>query len=187
MFARERELAARLDTAAAVTAPPAPPQQVASRARAASGATPIHLAAAGAGGALARPPLPPCALVFMTTAPVSMTNNPAFTAVPLLTHFTRASRSGDALDNLRRDFARGVIRGSTRMIRGKHPAVCLFDAPLAELSGLLTPRNRRRYEPFGVAVDKRYAFTMGARPVIYMPLAEAPAILDADENVARGE
>lgn len=44
MFARERELAARLDTAAAVTAPPAPPQQVASRARAASGATPIHLA-----------------------------------------------------------------------------------------------------------------------------------------------
>ena len=50
-----------------------------------------------------------------------------------------------------------------------------------ELGHLLTPRNRRRYEPFGVAVDKRYAFSMGARPVIYMPSAEAAAILDEDE------
>ena len=59
--------------------------------------------------------------------------------------------------------------------------VCLFDAPPHQLGHLLTPQNRRRYEPFGVAVDKRYAFAMGARPVIYMPTAEAAALLDAAE------
>jgi hypothetical protein len=117
----------------------------------------------------------------MTTDRVSMTNNPAFTAVPLLTHFTRASRSGDALDNLAAILRDGVIRGSTRMIPGKHPTVCMFDAPLTELSGLLTRKNRHRYEPFGVAFEKRYAFTRGARPVIYMPLAEGRRLLAEGE------
>jgi rRNA maturation RNase YbeY len=44
MFARERELAARLDTAAAETASPAARRRVALLARTANGATPIHLA-----------------------------------------------------------------------------------------------------------------------------------------------
>jgi probable rRNA maturation factor len=43
MFARERELAARLDTSATVTAPPASRRRVASRTRT-SGAPPMHLA-----------------------------------------------------------------------------------------------------------------------------------------------
>ncbi len=67
------------------------------------------------------------------------------------------------------------------MMTGGHRGVCLFDAPPHELGHLLTPRNRRRYEPFGVAVDKRYAFTIGARPVIYIPANEAASILDEDE------
>lgn len=99
----------------------------------------------------------------------------------MLTHFTRASRAGDALDNLVEILRGGVIRGASRMVRGKSPAVCLFDAPLSELSGLLARKNRHRYQPFGVALERRYAFQMGARPVIYMPWPEACGILAADE------
>jgi hypothetical protein len=99
----------------------------------------------------------------------------------MLTHFTRASGSRDALDNLVTILREGVIRSSSRMVRRGRGVVCLFDAPLGELSTLLERGNRRRYEPFGIAVDKRYAFRMGARPVIYMPWREAERILAADE------
>ena len=102
-------------------------------------------------------------------------------SAPMLAHFTRASGKTSALDNLLWILEDGRIHGSTRMLARGHRGVCLFDAPPHDLGHLLTPRNRRRYEPFGVAVDKRYAFSLGARPVIYMPGAEAAAILDEDE------
>ena len=110
-----------------------------------------------------------------------MTTDPKFSSAPLLTHFTRASRAGDALDNLASILRDGIIRGSSRMIAGRQPTVCMFDAPLAELSRLLNRLNRRRYQPFGVALEKHYAFAMGARPVIYIPLAEARRILPDGE------
>jgi hypothetical protein len=99
----------------------------------------------------------------------------------MLTHFTRRSAEGDAADNLVAILSTGVIRGSTRMVRGGRASVSLFDAPLSELHKLLAHRNRRRYQPFGIAVDKRYAFKMGARPVIYMPWDEACRMLDRSE------
>ena len=99
----------------------------------------------------------------------------------MLTHFTRASREGSALDNLVTILRDRMIRGSARMVRGRSPAVCLFDAPLAELSRLLVRGNRHRYEPFGIALDRRYAFKTGARPVVYMPWPEARRILPAEE------
>jgi hypothetical protein len=106
---------------------------------------------------------------------------PEASAASILTHFTRASRDGDAMDNLVAILRDRVIAGSARMIAGKQRVVCLFDLPLAELSRLLTRANRRRYQPFGVALDRRYAFKMGARPVFYLPQAEARAILAAEE------
>lgn len=99
----------------------------------------------------------------------------------MLTHFTRRSIEGDALDNLVSILRDGVIRASTRLIPGGHAAVCFFDSPIAELGRLLTPANRRRYEPFGIALDKRYAFRQGARPAIYMPLPEAERLLAPEE------
>jgi hypothetical protein len=105
----------------------------------------------------------------------------AFAATPLLTHFTRASEESSAIDNLAAILRAGVIRGATRMIRGAHPAVCLCDAPLGELGRIVMRKNRRRYAPFGVAVDKRYAFAMGARPAIYLPWREASRIIPPKE------
>ena len=82
-----------------------------------------------------------------------------------------------AIDNLEAILRDGMIRGASRLIRGKRPVVCLFDATTHELGALLVRSNRRRYEPFGLAIDKRYAFAMGARPVLYMPWREARVIL----------
>jgi hypothetical protein len=99
----------------------------------------------------------------------------------MLTHFTRASPLSAALDNLVAMLREGIIHGSSRMVRNKQSVVCLFDAPLSELARTLNSRNRRRYQPFGIALDKRYAFKLGARPVIYLPWNEARRILPAQE------
>ena len=100
----------------------------------------------------------------------------------MLTHFTRASKSATALDNLAAILRDGIIRGGKRMVRGTRPAVCLFDVPIGELRTILDRRNRRRYEPFGIAVDKRYAFRLGARPVIYLPWREAANVVAQQES-----
>jgi hypothetical protein len=100
---------------------------------------------------------------------------------PTLTHFTRASGRASAFDNLVSMLREGVLRASSRMVRGQRPVICFFDASVEELARALTRRNRRRYEPFGVAVDRRYAFCNGARPVIYLPADEARRLLPPDE------
>src|SRR5260370_16777612 len=97
-------------------------------------------------------------------------------SVAMLTHFTRAGKTSSALDNLVTILREGVIRGSTRMVREGRAVVCLFDVPIGDLRVLLDRRNRRRYEPFGIAIEKRYAFRAGPRPVIYFP-SPAPEIL----------
>ena len=87
----------------------------------------------------------------------------------MLTHFTRASHPSAAIDNLVGILTAGVIRASTRMIRTRRPVVCFFDAPFEHLARVLDRTSRRRYEPFGIAVNKRYAFEMGARPLSTCP------------------
>lgn len=99
----------------------------------------------------------------------------------MLAHFTRASARATALDNLVMILREGAVRGARRMVRGGRDVVCLFDVALADLPSLLERRNRRRYEPFGIAIDKRYAFEKGARPAIYLPWREAARILGPDE------
>jgi hypothetical protein len=100
----------------------------------------------------------------------------------MVTHFTRAGQTSSALDNLVTILGDGIIRGSTRMVREGCAVVCLFDVPVRDLRALLDRRNRHRYEPFGIAIEKRYAFRAGARPVIYMPRSEAENLLAPGER-----
>jgi hypothetical protein len=100
----------------------------------------------------------------------------------VLTHFTRAVRTSSAMDNLVSILDGHVIRGGHRMVRGGQPAVCMFDIPLTALRTVLVPENRRRYESFGIAVDRRYAFKMGARPVIYLPWREARSAIAPEDH-----
>ncbi|HVB82704.1 MAG TPA: hypothetical protein VNE82_22480 [Candidatus Binataceae bacterium] len=103
-------------------------------------------------------------------------------AAAMLTHFTRAAKTESALDNLVAILRDGVIRGSRRMVREGRAVVCMFDVPIRDLRAILDRRNRRRYEPFGIAIEKRYAFRMGARPAIYMPWCEAESLLAPGER-----
>ena len=100
----------------------------------------------------------------------------------MLTHFTRTSATASAFDNLAAILRDGRIRGGTRMVRGGFPVVCLCDTPIADLRQLLVRANRRRYEPFGLALERHYVYRLGARPVFYMSNAEAERIIPADEH-----
>lgn len=100
----------------------------------------------------------------------------------MLTHFTRASKASAAIDNLIAILEHQTIRGGRRMVRGGVSAVCLFDVALSDLRAILVRKNRRRYEPYGIAIDRRYAFTRGARPVIYLPWREAKEIVAPREH-----
>jgi hypothetical protein len=65
----------------------------------------------------------------------------------------------------------GRIHGSNNagFIKGNRPAVCFSEVPLSSARYFI---ETKRYSPYGIAISKRAAFSMGARPVIYLPDAE---------------
>lgn len=97
---------------------------------------------------------------------------------PYLLHLTKNTKENDefsAYDNLVSILKSGEIWGSPPtkgMIKGRNKATCFMDVPFASLKYVLTPENadpqNPRYEPYGVAVTKKYAYRMGCRPVLYL-------------------
>ncbi|MCC4600369.1 hypothetical protein [Xanthomonas melonis] len=97
---------------------------------------------------------------------------------PYLIHLTKNTKKDDdysAYDNLVHILKTGSIWGSTSqtgMIKGKNRAACFMDVPLSSLKYVLTPGNsdpqKPRYEPYGIAVTKRYGHENGCRPVLYL-------------------
>lgn len=80
----------------------------------------------------------------------------------------------DALISILRD---QQIRASgyQGFIKGGGVATCFTEMPLAAVSKL-TEQSRftnHPYEGYGIAIHKSYAFSQGARPVIYLPDSEA--------------
>jgi hypothetical protein len=78
-------------------------------------------------------------------------------------------------DNLVSILREGEIWGSKPsqgFIKGNQPATCFMDITFASLKYVLTPENsdpqKPRYEPYGVAITKRYAYRKGCRPVLYL-------------------
>jgi len=61
-----------------------------------------------------------------------------------------------------------------------------MDIPFSALKYVLTPENtdpqKPRYEPFGVFVTKKYAYSVGCRPVLYLSDEEVTRI-----RIPRGE
>jgi hypothetical protein len=74
----------------------------------------------------------------------------------------------DVLVEILRD---GQLRGSSNagFIKGDRTAVCFSEVPLSSVRYFI---ETKRYSPYGIAISKRAAFSMGARPVIYLPDAE---------------
>ena len=101
---------------------------------------------------------------------------------PYLIHLTKnteAENGKSALDNLVSILKTGKILGSTTatgFVKGPHPAACFMDVPFQALKYVLTPEDtdpqRPRYEPYGIVIQKEYAYKHGCRPVLYLSDAE---------------
>jgi hypothetical protein len=110
---------------------------------------------------------------------------------PYLIHLTKNTKPVDdysAYDNLVSILRTGQINGSKPrqgMIKGKHRAACFMDVPFASLKYVLTPdntdRQKPRYEPYGVAVTKQFAYKSGCRPVLYLSNQEL-SLLDVPDD-----
>lgn len=111
---------------------------------------------------------------------------------PYLLHLTKNTKKPtekSAFKNLVSILKTGRIHGSTSktgMIKGKNPAACFMDVPLASLKYVLTPENsdpqKPRYEPYGVAITKKYGHKHGCRPVLYLSDQETKDIgIPSDE------
>lgn len=105
---------------------------------------------------------------------------------PYIVHLTKNTKKDDKFsvyDNLVHILKKGRIWGSeprVGMIKGKHAAACFMDVPFASLKYVLTPEStdqqEPRYEPYGIAVTKRYAYKKGCRPVLYLSNDELTAL-----------
>jgi hypothetical protein len=105
---------------------------------------------------------------------------------PYLLHLTKNTKADDnysAFDNLVSILRTGEIWGSDTskgFVRGRSRAACFTDVPFACLKYVLTPENsdpqNPRYEPYGIAVTKVFAYRHGCRPVLYLSNDEIVSI-----------
>ena len=105
---------------------------------------------------------------------------------PYLVHLTKNTTDKNnysAYENLVKILKDGEIWGSAPkkgLIKGKRKAACFMDVPFASLKYVLTPENtdpkNPRYEPYGIAVTKKYAYRNGCRPVLYLSNEELDKI-----------
>lgn len=107
----------------------------------------------------------------------------------LLFHFTRASAEkfvsvqlvhggtlsmpSSASAVLRKIVYEGKLIGTSKWTYGEN-CVCFTEAPIQEFNSIFSlieiassQEERPRYEPYGVAVSKKWLFAQGGRPVIY--------------------
>jgi hypothetical protein len=96
-------------------------------------------------------------------------------------HFTRTRTNSDdfdldwppapptpAVEVLAEILNGNQLKGGTRGIRGGYRCVCFTETPLRFVYPLI-PHVEGRYEPYGIAVRKKWLFDCGGRPVIYQP------------------
>jgi hypothetical protein len=92
---------------------------------------------------------------------------------PYLVHFTKESERGSAFDILARILRERRLLGNNRYIRSGTKCICFSEAPLRSLEyGLVNANGFSRYSPYGVRLQKKWLFGLGARPVIYQPESE---------------
>lgn len=100
---------------------------------------------------------------------------------PYLIHLTKNTKEDkySAYDNLISILKSGEIWGSDNsgFIKGKgNTATCFMDIPFSSLKYVLNEENsdpsHPRYEPYGIFVEKNYAYKKGVRPVLYLSAEE---------------
>jgi hypothetical protein len=102
-----------------------------------------------------------------------------------LVHLTRHRARGplnmtteaSAYEVLKEILQTGKIEAGSGFVKGGHRAACFSEIPLSALHGFAAQPTvdilHPRYEFYGIAISKSSGFRLGARPVIYLPDAEA--------------
>jgi len=102
-----------------------------------------------------------------------------------LVHLTRHRKrspfnfktEASAFEVLKEILQAGKIEAGLGYVKGNQPVVCFSEIPFSALHGFATrPTEEQphpRYEFYGIAISKWSGFRSGARPVIYLPDAEA--------------
>lgn len=92
-------------------------------------------------------------------------------------HLTGNRGNVSALDALISILREQCVRASGHQgfVKGGGVATCFTEMPLAAVPKLIehSRLTNHPYESYGVAIHKSHAFSQGARPVIYLPDAEA--------------
>jgi len=111
---------------------------------------------------------------------------------PYLIHLTTNTKAKDensAFDILVSILKTGKIRGGQGFIKGQNPAACFMDVPFYSLKYILNKENTNveepRYEPFGIFVTKKYAYSKGCRPVLYLANKEVQLLRIPDSELWR--
>lgn len=82
-----------------------------------------------------------------------------------------------AFEVLKEILQAGKIKAGHGYVKGILPAVCFSEIPFSALHGFAgrptSELPHPRYEFYGIAISKTAGFRLGARPVIYLPDAEA--------------
>ena len=97
-----------------------------------------------------------------------------------LFHFTRAATRSKrpAPDVLKAILTDKKLKGSSKPTKDKSKCICFTEAPITELAavfllaGIASRSQRPPYEPYGIAVQKKWLYDKGGRPVIYQPDSE---------------
>ncbi|MEQ1543747.1 hypothetical protein [Methyloglobulus sp.] len=91
----------------------------------------------------------------------------------LLFHFTRSTNDSPANSVLHAILNEGKLRGTSRWSE-PDKIVCFTESPIQEFNSIFSlvtiassESERPRYEPYGIAVSKKWLYKKGGRPVIY--------------------
>lgn len=82
-----------------------------------------------------------------------------------LVHWTKGDDYEEAFRSLLSICLDGAIKGGDRGVFGGGKCVCFTEAPASKFHGEVIGH----FKPFGIQIQKRWAFECGARPVIYQP------------------
>jgi hypothetical protein len=89
----------------------------------------------------------------------------------------------EGMETLERILQDGVIRASSRLVRGGYSVVPFTERPPQDLPRLMLWRSGLRrwtFEPYGIALSKAKLLELGARPVIYGEVAHFHELTQSD-------
>lgn len=77
------------------------------------------------------------------------------------------------------------LRGSSKAVKGSHNVICFTEAPITEMAAIFNmaaisekSEKELKYEPYGIALSKKWLYSKGGRPVIYQGKHEYDSLPD---------